>query len=104
MQQQLTRIAIPDDVEFSDLRLQRDADGSVSFDLSVIERICAASGLPVEALTESPEDNVSELIIGWYKAHRADGGAADPVADDLIAEVAAEDAAGQSYSHQPGRA
>ena len=104
MQQQLTRIAIPDDIEFADLRLQRDADGGVSFDLSVIERICWASGLPVEALTESPEDNISQLIIGWYQAHRQHGGAADLVAEDLIAEVAAEDAAGQPYSHQPGRA
>ena len=28
----------------------------------------------------------------------------DPVADDLLAEVVAEEAAGQSYSHTPGRA
>ena len=32
------------------------------------------------------------------------GGGRDPVAEDLIAEVRAEDAAGQHYSHAPGRA
>lgn len=104
MQQQLTRVAIPDDIEFSDLKLARDPDGAVSFDWSVIERICHASGLPVEMMRDAPEDNVASLIIGWYQALRADGGPADPVADDLITEAGAEDAAGQSYSYQPGRA
>lgn len=104
MQQQLTRLEIPEGVAFSDLRMARDPDGHVSFDWGVIERICAASSMPVELLREGPEDNVAGLIIGWYCAHRERGGAADPVADDLLAEVRAEDAAGQPYSHAPGRA
>jgi hypothetical protein len=104
MQQQLTRLAIPDDLTFSDLRLARDADGAVSFDWSVIERICRANNLPVELLREGPEDNVAGLLIGWYSAHRNAGGAPDPVAEDLFAEVQAEDAAGQAFSYEPGRA
>lgn len=104
MQQQLTRIAIPDDISFADLRLGRDSDGEVSFDWTPIERICAASGVPVELFRDGPEDNVAGLLMTWYRAHRAGGGALDPVAEDLIAEAAAEDAAGQPYSHAPGRA
>jgi hypothetical protein len=104
MQQQLTRLAIPDDIEFSALRLARDDDGAVSFDWAVIERICRANNLPVELLREGPEDNVAALLIGWYSAHRKAGGAADPVAEDLLAEVQAEDAAGQAFSYEPGRA
>lgn len=104
MQQQMARVAIPDGVDFADLRLARDPDGSVSFDWGIIERICAASGLPVELLREGPEDNVAGLLIGWYQAHRQRGGAPDPVAEDLLAEVHAEDAAGQHVSHAPGRA
>tara|TARA_Y100001972_G_scaffold82164_1_gene99982 strand:- start:16104 stop:16538 length:435 start_codon:yes stop_codon:yes gene_type:complete len=104
MQQQVAKVAIPDDLAFSDLRLAREANGSVSFDWAVIERICEASGLPVEMLRDAPEDNVSGLIVGWYQAHRQHGGEADPVADDLIAEVVAEEEAGQTVSHQPGRA
>jgi hypothetical protein len=50
------------------------------------------------------EDNVSGLIIGWYQAHRQQGGEPDPVAEDLIAEVLAEDAAGQNTSLPPGSA
>lgn len=104
MQQQMARVVIPDDLEFSDLRLSRDPDGSVTFDWSVIQRICEASGLPVEMLQDAPEDNVSGLIVGWYQAHRQHGGESDPVADDLIAEVLAEEKAGQAVSYKSGRA
>ena len=104
MQQQLTRITIPDDVQFSDLKLQRDADGMVSFDWAPIERICAASGVPFELLRDGPEDNVSGLIVHWYQAHLANGGARDAVQDDLLAEVMIEESAGQHHSHEPGRA
>jgi len=104
MQQQLARVAIPERLDFADLRLAREPDGSVSFEWGVIERICAASGIPVELLRDGPEDNVAGLLIGWYCAHRERGGNADPVADDLLAEVQAEDAAGQHVSHAPGRA
>jgi hypothetical protein len=95
---------IPADVLFSDLKLARDASGSVSFDWAPIERICAASGLDIALFREGPEDNLGALLASWYQGHRAAGGERDPVYEDLIGEVAAEDAAGQRYSHAPGRA
>ena len=104
MQQQLAKVAIPDDLDFSDLRLARDRDGHVSFDWAVIERICEASNLPAEVLREGPEDNVTGLIVGWYNAHRQAGGDPDPVAEDLMAEIRLEDAHGGGHSHAPGRA
>lgn len=104
MQQQMAKVAIPNDLDFSDLRLARDPDGGVSFDWTVIERICEASGLPAEMFRDAPEDNVSGLIVGWYQAHRQHDGESDPVAEDLIAETVAEEKAGQTVSHQPGRA
>ena len=98
-------ISIPIGMSFSALRLARDPQtGDVSFDTSVIERIEAESGLPAGFFMSQPEDAVAALISTWYSAHRAAGGDADPVADDLIAEARAEDAAGQPYSHAPGRA
>lgn len=101
----ITPIAIPQGLAFAALRLARDpATGDVSFDTAVIERIEAESGLPAGFFMGQHEDALASLITGWYSAHRAAGGAADPVAEDLIAEVRAEDAAGQSYSHKPGRA
>jgi len=104
MQRQLAAVIIPDDVDFADLRLGRDADGMVTFDWQPLSRICEASGLAWELLRDGPEDNVSGLMVAWYNAHRADGGDPDAVAEDLIAEVRAEDAAGQWYSFEPGRA
>ena len=104
MQQQTARIAIPSDMDFSELKLARDADGAVSFDWAVIERICTASGMPVELLREGPDDNVAGLITRWYMLHLEHGGEPDAVKDDLIAETLLEDAAGQHVSHAPGRA
>lgn len=104
MQQQITKIAIPDELEFSELNLARDSDGHVSFDWAVIERICAASSISPALFKDGPEDNVASLIINWYGEYRRKGGAPDPVAEDLFAEVLAEDKAGQPFSYQPGNA
>lgn len=86
------------------MRLARDTDGTVSFDPSVIERICEECGLQIEMFLDAPEDNVAALIIGLYQSHRQRGGGLDTVAEDLISEVAEEDRAGQSFSHRPGNA
>lgn len=103
-QQRLVRYVIPDDVTFSDLKLTRNSDGSVSLDWAPIERICAASGTDVELLRNSSEDNVAGLLVTWYAEHLKRGGARDPVQDDLIAETAAEERLGQAVSLPPGRA
>lgn len=102
---QITPISIPQGMAFSDLRLSRDPDtGDVSFDTTVIERIERESGLPEGFFMGQPEDALAALLTTWYSAHRAAGGHADTVAEELIAEVRAEDAAGQHHSHKPGRA
>ena len=100
-----TNISIPLGMVFSDLGLARDqTTGDVSFDTSVIERIEIESGLSAGFFMEQPEDALAALITTWYSQHLAAGGERDPVADDLITEARAEDAAGQPYSHAPGRA
>lgn len=103
--QRAVTISIPPDLGFADLRLARDGDtGDVSFDTAVIERIEASSGLPAGWFMSQPEDAVSGLITHWYSTHRAAGGAPDPVAEDLLSEVRAEDERGGGLSHAPGRA
>lgn len=99
-----TKVSVPEDLDFADLRLARSPDGSISFDMSVIKRICQASDLSIQVFRDSPEDNVAGLIVSWYQAHRQQGGDTDPIAEDLIAEVLAEDNAGQKYSHLAGSA
>lgn len=91
----ITPISIPVGMSFSELRLARDPQtGDVSFDTSVIERAEAESGLPAGFFMGQHEDAVAALITTWYSQHLAVGGKRDAVADDLIAEVLAEDAAG----------
>jgi hypothetical protein len=101
MQKQIARIEIPDNVSFADLRLSRDSDGHVSFDWSPIDAICKLNQLAIDL---GIEDNVAGLIIAWYHAHLESGGDRNATADDLIAEVITEDAAGQPFSFPPGRA
>ena len=103
--QRRTPIAIPEGMAFADLGLARNLQtGAVSFDTAVVERIERESGLPAGFFMAQHEDAVASLIIDWYEAHRSAGGEVDPVAEELIAEVRAEDAAGHGYSHKPGRA
>lgn len=98
----LVKITIAD-LQFADLKLKREPDGAVTFDKEVIMRICADSGID-PSITLSDEDNVAGIIVAWYAEHRAAGGDADPVADDLITETLAEDDHGGGLSHPPGRA
>lgn len=98
------RVEIPDSVDFADLRLARDpVTREVAFDWRPIERVCEASGIDVRLLRDGPEDDVGGLIVAWYARHRELGGDEDPVAEQLIAEVAAEDLYGEA-SVQPGGA
>jgi len=102
-QMQAIKIVIPEDLQFADLRLARDTD-HVSFDMAVVTRIELASGLPEGFFMAQAEDVLSGVLVEWYGRHVAAGGARDAVADDLISEVHAEDAAGQFHGHRPGRA
>ena len=87
------QIRIPSEIKFSDLKLAFDEYG-VSFDWGPIERICHHNALSLDLFKKSPEDNVASLIVQWYGEHRASGGDPDPVAEEYIAEVLAENAAG----------
>ena len=91
-----TPIAIPEGVAFADLRLARDPQTG--------DQVERESGLPAGFFMGQPEDALAALITTWYSQHLAAGGERDAVADDLIAEARAEDAAGQPYSHAPGQA
>ena len=98
------KINIPDGLPFAALQLARDPDGGVSFDHSVIAEVERASGLPAGFFVGQPEGALAGLIVQWYGAHIAAGGARDPVADDLISETRLEDERGGGVSHPPGRA
>ncbi len=97
------QIVIPA-ISFADLKLARDADGHVSFDMGVVAQIERASGLPEGYFMGQPEDLLAGVIARWYASHRAAGGEPDPVYEDLADEVRLEDSHGAGLSHPPGRA
>ena len=97
-------ISIPPDISFAELQIQRLPTGNVQFNTPVLAAICDASGTSLDVLQDAGEDAVADLIIQWYAAHRAAGGAPDAGMDDLIAETRAEDAHGQGFSHRAGSA
>lgn len=99
----ITTIRIPDDLTYADLRLAREPDGSIAFDAAVLARVCEASGVDYDRIVPD-EDALCGLLTAWYREHVGAGGAPDPVQEDLLAEIAAEDARGGGQSYPPGRA
>ena len=95
MTEQTVRLVIPNGLAFADLHLARDlATGVVRYNWHPIEVICMASGIEIAVFRDTPEDNVAGLLVSWYGAHREQGGEEDPVAEELILEVAKEEAIG----------
>jgi hypothetical protein len=83
------RVRIPEGLAFEALKLSRAPSG-ITFDWSPIEAICEYSGINIALLREQDESNVTGLIVEWYAIHRKLGGDADPVVEELLAEVRAE--------------
>lgn len=98
------RLAIPAGIDFADLKLTRKPTGTLSFDWAPVEAVCAASGIDIALFRDTDEGNIAGLLVAWYEAHLANGGTRDATMDDLLAETAAEAAAGHGLSHPAGRA
>ena len=76
---------------FEKLNLKRDPEtGEVSFDLDLLVRVCEKNGVDPEQII-SDEDNISTLLVVWYKAHTENGGALDLVCEEIFGEVLLED-------------
>lgn len=87
------QIQIPNDLDFSALKLSRDpVTLDVSIDRRPLEIICELSKIDIAIL--EMDDNIAEILNAWYRAHLLRGGAPDPVQEQLWAEVQAEAAAG----------
>jgi hypothetical protein len=99
------RVTIPEGVEFADLRLTLDSDnGRVRFRMEPIAAICKASDLDLAELVDGPVPLVVPLIAAWYRVHVSEGGAPDPVQEDLLEETRLESELGGGFSYAPGHA
>jgi hypothetical protein len=105
MRERRLRMTIPYGVEFGDLHLSRSQDdGLVHFEMAPIQAICEASALDLEELVLGPQPLVGLLIAAWYEVHIAQGGAPDPVQEDLMEEARLVTEHGGGFAHAPGHA
>lgn len=105
MSTQKFSLIIPSNINFSDLKLMRDPKtGHVTFDWKPIELICTANNMDSNFFIDNPENVIATFVNAWYAQHLALGGEKDPVQEELIAEVIAEDKYGGGFSHEPGTA
>lgn len=86
-------IPMPENHRFSLLELARNSstDGNIEFDWSLIEDICAASGMDMAEFLDTREHEASALLHQWYAEHRGRGGAPDPVMEDILTAAEIEE-------------
>ncbi len=82
-----TRFVVPEDIDFSDLHLRRHRDGRIRFDWRVVGRVCEESGVSARELALGPNEDLIAFLVAWYNAQLRLGGAANPVAEALEAEM-----------------
>lgn len=97
-------IRVPEDTNFADLKLVRDANGEVSFEWLPIKKICDASNIPFEVFKDGPINNALSLIMGWYDIHIQAGGERNAALDDIWAEARIYFQRGQSIIPDSGNA
>jgi hypothetical protein len=71
--------------------------------MAPIAAICEASDLDLGEVVEGPQPLVVLLIAAWYRGHVSEGGAPDPVQEDLLEETRLEMEHG-GFSYAPGHA
>lgn len=88
----LTMLTFHDGLDFVDRALERaPVTQRLLFLPAPLGALCLFNGLNPEEILAS-EDLSCELICTWYVAHREAGGEPDPVADEILFEVIADDA------------
>jgi hypothetical protein len=84
---------MPENQRFSlrELMQHSSTGGNLEFDWSLIEDICAASGMDMAEFLDTREHDASALIHQWYAEHRGRGGAPDPVMEDILTAAQIEE-------------
>lgn len=85
----LITLRVPDDFDFAILNLKRDP---VTLDVEFDTKPFIEMGVDPER--EFNEDEISAMLISLYRLHISNGGAIDPVCEQIYAEVKAEDVHG----------
>ena len=76
-------LKLPEEHIFEDLKLRRCDDAAIDLDLDLIKKICELNGLDFDKVLLNPGPVISTILTVWYKSHLAEGGAPDPVMEQL---------------------
>lgn len=91
MDTMLTYLTIPYGLKFEHLNLARDPQsGALLFDRAVINAVCNENGLDSEAFLTMPQVKLAAVLAAWYVAACHAGAACDPVAEQLLTNIADE--------------
>jgi hypothetical protein len=70
--------------------------------MAPIAAICKASDLDLAELVDGAQPLVVPLIAAWYRTHIDEGGAPDPVQEDLLEENRLEMERGGGFTYPAG--
>jgi hypothetical protein len=79
---QLT-LKLPEGYTFADLKIRRCDDDAIDLDMDLVKRICNINGLNFDKVCQNPGPVVTTILTVWYKSHLAEGGAPDPLMEEL---------------------
>lgn len=76
-------LKLPQGYSFADLKVRRCDDAAIDLDMDLVKIICTLNGLDFEKVSVNPGPVVSSILTIWYKSHREQGGAPDPVMESF---------------------
>lgn len=80
----LLTLKLPEGYSFADLKLRRCADDdAIDLDMDLVKKVCSINDLDFQKVLQNPGPVVTTILTVWYKSHIADGGAPDPVMEEL---------------------
>jgi len=79
----LLMLKLPEGYTFADLKLRRWAADEIDLDIDLFKLVCTLNGMDFNKVLQKPGPVVTSVLTVWYKRHLADGGALDPLMEDL---------------------
>ena len=79
----LLTLKLPEGYTFADLKIRRVESDAIDLDMDLVKLICTINGLDFDKVRQDPGPVVTTILTIWYKSHLAEGGAPDPLMEEL---------------------
>lgn len=79
----LLTLKLPEGYSFADLKIRRCADDAIDLDMDLVKLVCSLNGLDFDKVCQDPGPVVTTILTVWYKTHLTEGGAPDPLMEQL---------------------